>query len=240
MTIERTILSVLAQTYRDIEYIIIDGNSTDATVSIIKKYQDKISIWVSEDDAGLYDAMNKGIALSTGDIVGILNADDTFFSNDVLEKVANIHKENSVDASVGDIVQFKRDGEYNRFYSSKNWRPWKLKIGMMPPHPSIFFKKRIFDRYGNYCLEYKIAADYELITRFFLKYRINWIYSDIITTAMMAGGVSNSGVSSYMIITKEIQNALKLNGVNFFGLVIHLRFLLKIQELSIFNKPRKI
>lgn len=227
-TIEKTIQSVANQSYPNIEYIIVDGNSKDDTLSIIKKHKDKIATWISEADKGLYDAMNKGIALATGDFIGILNSDDTFHSNTVIAEVVAFHQKNDLDASVGNIVQHKEDGKIVRLYSSKNWQPGKLKIGFMPPHPSIFFKKELFEKQGIYDLGFKIGADYELITRFFLKNKISWQYSGITTTAMLVGGLSSSGASSYQLISKEIQKALAMNGIACSATKIRMRFLWKI------------
>lgn len=227
-TIEKTILSVARQTYENIEYIIIDGNSIDTTVSIIERYNDKISKWISEPDKGLYDAMNKGISMATGNIIGILNSDDTFHSSTVIEEIAAFHSQNSIDASIGNIIQNRENGKVVRVYSSKFWNPEKLKIGFMPPHPSIFFKRELFSKFDHYNLGFKIGADYELITRFFLKNKIIWKYSGITTTEMLVGGLSSSGTSSYKLITKEIQKALNMNGVVFSPFKIRMRFLWKI------------
>jgi glycosyltransferase involved in cell wall biosynthesis len=227
-TIEKTILSVAGQSYKNIEYIIVDGNSKDNTIEIIKKYEDKITKWVSEPDKGLYDAMNKGIEMATGDLVGILNSDDTFYSDNVIEDIAKFHESNDIDASVGNIMQHKENGKIVRLYSSKFWTPEKLKIGFMPPHPSIFFKRNLFNQFGNYELGFKIGADYELITRFFLKNNISWKFSGITTTAMLVGGLSSSGSASYKLITKEIQKALLMNGISFTPLKIKMRFFWKI------------
>ena len=227
-TLEKTILSVAGQTYKNIEYIIVDGLSKDRTVSVIQKHHDKIACWISESDKGLYDAMNKGIAMATGDLIGILNSDDTFYSENVIAAVAAFHTKNNTDASVGTIVQHREEGKVIRTYSSKLWNPKKLKIGFMPPHPSIFFKKELFDKYGVYDLGFKIGADFELITRFFLKNKISWKYSGITTTAMLVGGLSSSGASSYKLITKEIQKALTMNGIEFLPFKIKIRFIWKI------------
>jgi len=226
-TLEKTILSVSGQTYKNIEYIIVDGLSKDETVSIIQKQQDKISSWISETDKGLYDAMNKGIAMATGDIIGILNSDDTFNSNSVIEEIVAFHARNSIDASVGNIVQHKEGGKIVRVYSSKYWTPEKLKIGFMPPHPSIFFKRELFEKFGFYELGFTIGADYELITRFFIKNKISWKYSGITTTSMLVGGLSSSGMDSYKLITKEIQKALFMNGIHFSPFKIKMRFFWK-------------
>jgi len=227
-TLQKTIESVASQTYKNIEYIVIDGNSKDDTFEIIKKHHASIAKWISEPDKGLYDAMNKGIAMATGDLIGILNSDDVFNSNTVIEEIVNFHKLNNIEASVGNIIQHKENGKIIRLYSSKYWSPEKLKIGFMPPHPSIFFKKDLFDKFGNYDLGFKIGADYELITRFFLKDNISWKYSGITTTAMLVGGLSSSGSSSYRLITKEIQKALAMNGILSSPLKIKIRFLWKI------------
>lgn len=227
-TIEKTILSVASQTYKNIEYIIVDGNSKDSTVAIVEKHNDVISKWISESDKGLYDAMNKGIAMASGDLIGILNSDDTFNSDSVIGEIVDFHKKYDIDASVGNIVQHKENGKIIRLYSSKFWNPEKLTIGFMPPHPSVFFKKNLFEKFGNYDLGFKIGADYELIARFFLKNKITWKYSDITTTAMLVGGLSSSGSSSYQLITKEIQKALTMNGIVFSPLKIKMRFFWKI------------
>lgn len=227
-TLEKTILSVAGQSYTNIEYIVVDGNSSDGTLDLIKKHKDKIALWISEPDKGLYDAMNKGIAMATGDLIGVLNSDDTFYSTTIIEEIAHFHHQNSIEASVGTIMQHTRTGKVVRIYSSKNWIPEKLKIGFMPPHPSIFFKKNLFSKYGNYDLGFVIGADYELITRFFLKNKISWKYSGITTTAMLVGGLSSSGTASYKLISKEIQKALLMNGIPFSYIKIQFRFLWKI------------
>ena len=172
-TIEKTFHSIKNQSYKNIEYIVVDGASSDDTLKIIKNYNNCISNYISESDKGLYDAMNKGIAIATGDIIGILNSDDIFSDMFVLENIAKFHQENDIDASIGNITQFNESGRTVRKYSSKIWTPKKLKIGFMPPHPSIFFKRVLFENYGNYRLDFISGADYELIIRFFLKNKIN-------------------------------------------------------------------
>ncbi|PQJ72086.1 glycosyltransferase family 2 protein [Polaribacter butkevichii] len=222
-TIEKTFKSVANQTYTDIEYIVVDGGSKDTTLEIVEKYKKIVSQSVSEPDKGLYDAMNKGIKMATGDLVGILNSDDIFTDESVLENVANFHKQNNIDASVGNIIQFNEEGKTVRKYSAKNWNPEKLKIGFMPAHPAIFFKRELFDQFGNYQLDFTIGADYELITRFFLKHKISWKFSNITTTSMLIGGLSSSGVSSYQLISKEINKALTRNNIKFSYLKVQLR-----------------
>ena len=214
-TIEKTFQSIKNQLYQNIEYIVVDGGSSDDTLKIIKNYNSCISNYISESDKGLYDAMNKGIALATGDIIGILNSDDVFSDVFVLENIAKFHQENDIDASIGNITQFNESGKTVRKYSSKNWIPENLKIGFMPPHPSIFFKRKLFEKYGNYQLDFISGADYELIVRFFIKHQVSWEYSDITTTAMLRGGISSSGYKSYKLISREIKKALELNNIKF-------------------------
>jgi glycosyltransferase involved in cell wall biosynthesis len=227
-TIEKTFKSVTNQTYTNVEYIVIDGASNDGTVEIIKDNSTFINSWVSEPDKGLYDAMNKGIAMATGEVIGILNADDTFHHDSMLEELARFHKSNCIDASVGDIIQHDKTGKVKRIYSAKNWNQEKLKIGFMPAHPAIFFKRELFEKFGNYHLDFTIGADYELITRFFLKNGISWEYSGITTTSMLVGGLSSSGMSSYKLISTEIAKALSRNGIRFSQFKINNRWVWKL------------
>lgn len=227
-TIEKTFQSVKSQTYKNIEYIVVDGKSKDGTLDTVKKYKEVVSKFVSEPDKGLYDAMNKGVHMATGDVVGILNSDDIFTDQFVLENVAKFHLENNVDASVGNITQFNESGKIVRKYSAKNWHPEKLKIGFMPAHPAIFFKRDLFKKYGNYQLDFISGADYELIIRFFLKNKITWKFSNITTTSMLIGGISSSGFSSYQLISKEIKKALNRNDITFSYSKVQLRGFWKI------------
>ncbi|MFC3353426.1 glycosyltransferase family 2 protein [Sphingobacterium zeae] len=227
-TIEKTIKSVQSQDYTNLEYIIIDGQSKDSTLEIIKKYSHVVTKWISEPDKGLYDAMNKGIGMATGDYIGIINADDTFSDVDTISNIANFLKINNVDASLGDIVQHRDDGQIIRRYSAKNWNPEKLKIGFMPAHPAIFFRKELFEKFGYYSLDFKIAADYELIIRYFLKQHISWKFSGITTHKMLIGGVSSSGYRSYKKVSEEIIKALQMNHISFHAWRIKSRIIWKV------------
>ena len=227
-TIEKTIKSVESQDYPELEYIIVDGQSKDNTLNIIKKYPNVVSKWISEPDMGLYDAMNKGIDMATGDYIGIVNADDTFYDGNTISKIVSFLKENNVDASIGDIVQHREDGQIVRRYSAKNWHPEKLKIGFMPAHPAIFFRRDLFEKLGNYSLDFKIAADYEVIIRYFLKRQISWKYSGITTHKMLMGGVSSSGYESYKKVSEEIIKALRMNQVPYQPWRIKSRIIWKI------------
>jgi glycosyltransferase involved in cell wall biosynthesis len=233
-TIEKTFQSVKNQTYNNIEYIVVDGKSSDDTLKIIRNYEDIISKWISESDKGLYDAMNKGVALATGDIIGVLNSDDVFYDDLVLKSIADFHKENDFDASVSNVLYTNNEGKIVRKYSAKKWLPEKLKIGFMPAHPGIFFKRKLFEKFGDYQLDYSIGADYELITRFFLKKAISWKYLNITTTSMLIGGLSSSGLVSYRLISKEIRKALTRNNIKFNYSKIQLRGFWKI--IGLLNK----
>ena len=229
-TIEKAFQSILSQSYENIELIVIDGLSFDGTLEIIKRYESCITKYISEPDKGLYDAMNKGVALATGDIVGVLNSDDMFYDNNVISNVVEFHENNiGIEASVGNVTQINEKGKVVRNYSATNWNPEKLKIGFMPPHPSIFVKKCLFDKYGNYHLDFISGADYELIVRFFLKNQISWKFSGITTTSMLIGGISSSGFSSYRLISKEIGKALLRNDITFYPIKIYLRVFWKLK-----------
>jgi glycosyltransferase involved in cell wall biosynthesis len=231
-TIEDTIKSVLCQKHQDVEYLIIDGGSTDGTVEILSRYISDIDFYLSEPDYGLYDAMNKGIKNASGDIIGILNADDVFWDENVLSNVSFFFEEKlEIDGIIGNVVQCNKLGHVKRFYSSKNWHPDKLKLGFMPPHPSLFLRKSVFLNFGNYKLNYKIGADFEFIVRIFLKHRIRWIYTNLTTTKMLIGGLSSSGIISYNVITKEICKSLSENNVRYNRLLIRFRLFWKIKEL---------
>ena len=234
-TLKDTIQSVLRQTNKDFEYLIIDGGSTDETIDIVKSYESEFSgrlKWVSEKDQGIYDAMNKGIKMASGDVVGILNSDDYFTSDDILQTVDNAFKSHEIDAIYGDI-HFIRDGNPQkcvRYYSSRMFRPFWLRFGFMPAHPSFYCKREIFDKAGLYSLDYKIGADYEMMVRLFKKYRImsQYINKDFVT--MRTGGASNNNVRSRITLINEDVKACKENGVYTNCLFVMLKFMYKIFE----------
>jgi glycosyltransferase involved in cell wall biosynthesis len=196
LTIRDTFDSVLAQTYPDIEYIVIDGASDDGTVDIIKEYESRFNVmmrWISERDSGIYDAMNKGVRMAGGDIVGILNSDDRYASNSVLSLVHSAITENNADSCYGDLLYVK-NGKPHRY-----WRAGERKTfvsGWMPPHPAFFVKKAVYDHYGLFRLDCGTAADYEIMLRFLEKHKISTAYIPEIVVLMTAGGVSNMGVKS--------------------------------------------
>lgn len=214
-TIKDAIDSVLNQTYKDIEYIIIDGASTDGTVEIVQSYGDKISKFVSEKDKGLYDAMNKGIALATGDVVGILNSDDFYIDEFVIQKVMKVFQEKNVDSLFADLVFVKPENldKTVRYYDSSKFNPSKFAYGWMPAHPTFFVKREIYEKYGVFKTDYKIAADYEILVRFLEKYKISYFYLNEVIIKMRIGGLSTSGFKSNYILNKEIIRACSANGL---------------------------
>lgn len=232
--------SVLAQDYLDLEYIIVDGQSTDNTLKIIKSYGDKIAKVITESDKGLYDAMNKGIRAATGDIVGILNSDDIFNTNKVISTVVKTFQEENIDAVLGDIV-FIKNKDHNhiiRKYTAKNWNTSLFSWGLMPPHPSFFVKKEFFEKFGYYKLHFKIASDFDLLTRFLLVNKINWKYLPFITTKMRMGGKSTDYFRTILTINKELVNSCKENGIHTNYFKIYMRYLLK--SIGFFYRSRTL
>lgn len=227
-TIHKAIESYLNQTHHDKELIIIDGGSTDGTIAKIKEYEKHIYKFISEKDDGIYDAINKGIELASGELIGILNCDDYFFNNNVLEKINHFHTINNIDFSIGNVHIVNKENKVVRNYSSQKWRPNYLKYGYMPPHPSIFIDSTVLSKFGNYRTDLKIAADYELLIRYSIIHKLRWKYSNIYTTIMKVGGVSSTGFKSYSLITKEINFAFDTNNIKYSKLFVKFRFTWKI------------
>lgn len=228
--------SVLQQTYPDIEYILVDGLSTDHTVDIIRSNEYRFNgrlRWISEKDAGLYDAMNKGIRMATGDVVGILNSDDFFTSNDVIESVARSFDEKDVDAVYGDIHFVKPTdlGKCVRYYSSAFFRPFLFRFGLQPAHPSFYCKKKWYDKLGGYRLDLKIAADFELLTRFLYKHRLKTTYLKKNFVTMRTGGLSTCSLYNRHILNVEDIKACRANGIKTFYPLICFKYFIKLFEL---------
>lgn len=212
-TIERTIQSVLSQNYPDLEYIIIDGGSKDDTLEIVNKYKDKIAKIVSEPDKGIYDAMNKGIALATGEVVGILNSDDYYPDETVISMVMGKLESSAVDACYGDLVYFKKD---NIKHVVRLWRPgafkaFKFSYGWVPPHPTFFVRKKVYDQFGAYRLDLPIAADFELMLRFIIKQKISLAYLPKILVRMQAGGESARSLYNRLDGMRQLVAAWQMN-----------------------------
>ena len=235
-TLEDTIQSVLSQTYPDIEYIVVDGGSTDGTTVLLQQYESRFQgrlLWVSEKDNGIYDAMNKGIRMATGDVVGILNSDDYFTAPDVIARMVRAFADEAVDAVYGDI-HFIRDGEPERcvrYYSSRRFSPGRLRFGFMPAHPSFYARRTVYERAGLYKTDYKIGSDYEMMVRLFCVHRIHAMYIPMDFVTMRTGGLSTSGVRSKLQLIKDDVRACRENGIYTNVLFIATKFLIKIFEL---------
>ena len=218
-TIKDAMNSVLLQEYDDLEYIIVDGASTDGSAEAIKeaikKYPERSIKFISEKDNGIYDAMNKGIGLATGDMIGMLNSDDFYINNDVISTVVNEFMTKNVDSVFADLVYVRADdlNKIVRYYSSAGFYPKKMAYGWMPAHPTFFVKKEIYERYGLYKTDYQIAADYELIARFLVKNKVSYSYIPKVLVKMRTGGVSTRNLKSNWILNKEILRACAENGI---------------------------
>lgn len=215
-TIESTILSVLAQKYSNIEFIIIDGKSTDDTMSIIDRFKNKIQKIISEKDSGIYDAMNKGLRYATGDVVGFLHSDDVYASDNVLSEVAGLFKtDDSLEAVYGDLqyVDRQNSGKVIRKWTAGEYRKDKFLEGWMPPHPTFFVKRTCYDKYGMFNTEFRISADYEIMLRFIYKNEIKIKYIPQVLVKMKVGGESNVSVKNRIIANIEDRKAWKINGL---------------------------
>lgn len=232
-TIKDTIESVLAQNHPDIEYIIVDGKSKDNTVEIIKSYGGKIASWISEPDKGIYDGMNKGLAMATGDVVGMLNSDDFYFDNTIISQVSQAFSDDDVDAVFGNLVFVdpKNLKKPIRSYSSKRWHPGKFARGFMPAHPTFFVRRKYYEKFGLFKTDYKIASDYEMLIRLLYVNKLNYKYLPITMVVMRKGGVSSSGIKSNIVLNNEIKRACNENGIKTNLPLIYLKYFTKVFEL---------
>lgn len=226
--------SVNSQTYDNIEHIIIDGASKDNTVKIIEETPNRVTKIVSEPDKGIYDAMNKGIRMATGDVIGILNSDDFFTSDDVIETVVDAFSNSDIDALYGD-VHFVDPDDLNkcvRYYSSAIFKPPLFRFGFMPAHPSFYMKKECYEKHGLYALDYKIASDYDLLIRYLHKEKIRYKYLKKDFVTMRTGGVSTENFKSRVTLNREIVKACKKYGIKTNMFLLSLKYLYKVFELK--------
>lgn len=232
-TIRDTIESVLSQDYSNIEYIIVDGASRDGTMAIVKEYGDRIAKVISERDHGIYDAMNKGILATSGDIVGIINSDDFYENNEVISSIVSEFEARNVDSIFADLVFINHRPPHKivRYYNSSNFNPKRFAYGWMPAHPTFFTKRNIYEKHGLFKLDYKIAADYELLTRFLAKHKISYSYIPKVIIKMRTGGLSTRNLKSNWIINNEIVRACTENGIPTNILKIYSKYFTKFLQL---------
>ena len=236
-TIRDTIQSVLSQSHPHIEYIVIDGASEDDTLKVIGDFRGSIDLLLSEPDSGLYDAMNKAISKASGDVIGILNADDIFERKEVLEKVNSLFEKSGALGVYGDLVYVARDDltSVHRYWKSGIPDRKKFLWGWMPPHPSLFIKKEVFNRFGNYNTSLRSAADYELMLRIIYKHQIKLAYLPEIVTRMRTGGLSNKHWGSRIRANREDRKAWEMNGLTPYFFTTILKPLRKIPQY--FQRP---
>ena len=216
ITIRDTIESVISQDYNNIEYIIIDAGSNDGTLDVIKEYEGHINFFISEDDNGIYDGMNKGISVATGDVVGILNSDDFYPNIFIISNVASTFVKEKCDAVYGDLVyvKFFDIDKIVRYWQSGVYSADKIKNGWMLPHPTFFVKRLLYNKYGYYDTDLKTAADYKMVLKLLYKYNIKVFYIPMILVNMRMGGVSNSSILNRIRANKEDGLAWTKNQLN--------------------------
>ena len=230
-TIEDTIRSVLSQDYKNIEYIIIDGASTDGTVELVKSYGDKINRFVSEPDKGLYDALNKGINIATGEVIGFVNADDLLAGVNVISDIAREFDKTGVGGLYGDLEYVAKDdiARVIRYWRSGDFKYSSLRAGWMPPHPTLYLKRSIYQRArlddgGYFDTSFKIAADYDFMMRVLGKLKVDVTYLPQVLVKMRVGGKSNKSISNIIKKSREDLTAMRRNGIGSFGTLIFKNF----------------
>lgn len=231
-SIADTLRSVAAQTYPDIEYIVIDGASTDRTLAIIRESGAPIQTLISEPDRGIYDAMNKGLARATGDIIGFLNADDAYADSGVIARVVTAMEGGSLDAVFADVefVNPAEPGRPLRRYRSDRFSPGRLAWGWMPAHPTLFFRRQVYERFGHFRTDYRIAGDYELIVRVFSGGTLRYHHLPEVLVRMRTGGISTGGSRNTWLLNREVLRACRENGVYSNMAMILSKYPLKLLE----------
>ena len=215
-SIRDTIRSVASQTYPNIEYIIIDGDSVDGTKEVIKQHKDRVTTFVSEPDDGIYYAMNKGMSFATGDIIAFLNADDFYSTDNVLEKIVEAFNDPQIDAVYGDICYVRKlnPSQIVRYWKSKPFVPKSCAKGWIPPHPTFVARRTVYERFGGYCLDYRLASDFELIMRFMEVCKIRVHYVADVLVMMRLGGTTNKSLKNIWLQNKEVLRALRNHGLS--------------------------
>lgn len=239
-TIASAIESVLAQEDANIEYIIVDGKSSDRTLDIVGRYDGRIAKVVCEKDAGIYDALNKGIRTATGDIVGFLHADDLLAGPRVIREVAKAFHDPSVDAAYGDLLYVSPDApdQIVRYWKSGAFRLNRFRWGWMPPHPTVYLRRERYLEFGGYRGDFQISADYELLVRMMFKLQLKTAYVDEVLVKMRLGGMSNASIQNRMLANREDYRAWAVNGLK---PPIGLQILKPLRKLKQFwNRPKRL
>jgi glycosyltransferase involved in cell wall biosynthesis len=231
-TIEETVRSVVGQTYKNVEYLIIDGGSSDRTVEIIKRYEDRVAYWISEPDKGIYDAMNKGIKASTGEVLGILNADDIYADASGIETVVATMAENNTESCYADLAYVDRKNVHKivRYWKGGQFYKERFKRGWMPPHPTFFVKRGLYQKYGAFNTKFAIAADYELMLRFLYRYGISTTYIPKLLIKMRTKGKSHPGFVNTAKAMRENYKAWKINGLRPNPMILALKPVSKVWQ----------
>ena len=220
--IAETLDNVITQTHPKIELVVIDGASTDGTVEILRVYEEKLRghssvrmVLVSEPDKGIYDAMNKGLRIATGDVIGFVNAGDLLMTPDVINKVVRTFESSGADAVYGDIIMVDEKDIYrvHRTWLSGNYDRKNFRKGWMPPHVATFIKKSVYDRYGHFNTDLRIGADYEILLRFLYKHRITTVHQPEILVRFRLGGMSNGNLKQILQANREVRASWGLNGL---------------------------
>ena len=229
-TLQRALASILSQTYKDIEHIIVDGASNDGTVEILKAYaaaHENVR-WVSEKDDGIYNALNKGIRMATGDVIGFLHSDDVLYSADSIEQIATAFESSQADVVYGDL-QYCKGGKVVRRWKSNAFNPRALKFGWMPPHPTVYVRKEVYEQVGPYDEWFRISADYDMLLRIFTAgYKTHYIPE--VMVSMETGGASNKNTKARLSKTQEDFIVLKKNHVGAGSLTVACKQLRKIRQ----------
>lgn len=222
-TLERTLQSVIGQSYSNIELIIIDGGSTDGTQDLVKRYADHVAYFVSEHDNGIYDAFNKGIRQATGDIIGILNSDDVLDNYTTIEEIVHTMNVSKADVLYGDLLYCKQVGDDRRvvrYWKSNQFDPSSLRYGWMPPHPTLYCKREVYERIGLYDTWFRIAADYDFMLRLFGSQQYRSVYLPRVLVHMTMGGASNRNLQNLTTKSKEDYFAVRKNHIGGLGVVV--------------------
>lgn len=229
--IQDTVKCIREQTYENIEFIVIDGKSEDQTINVVKE-SSAVSQYISEPDKGIYDALNKGIKMATGDVIGFVHSDDLLASPDIIEKISNLFEEEDIDGVYGDLLYVDKEdtNKIIRYWKSKAYKPDLLRKGWMPAHPTLFLKKDVYKKHGCFNLNYKIAADYDFMLRVLQDETLSYAYLPKIIMKMRVGGASNRSLKNIIQKSTEDYKAIRKNKIGFAPLVLILKNISKLPQ----------